>query len=505
MARAKRARPFRRLQWQLTRSYLLVTVSAVVLIEVLGAALIWYLVFVSALFPRSVAEEAAKMTPRIAGYLTTSPADTKALSAWLETLRVGVENEKQRPENGFSFSIDTMSRQSVALAVTDIRGDVIAVAPAGILRAGAPLSERLNRPEQVILARALHGKNAAPELAQRGPKGRIVAAAPVRDKSGRVIGAFFVHLVTPFNLRRFAGKTMDVIIPSAVLVALFAGIAGTCFGFFTARRLTRRLSALSQAADAWSRGEFAATVPDSGPDELGQLAERLNRMARQLQGLFALREEVATLEERNRLARDLHDAVKQQVFATSMQVGAARALLDRDPPAAGARLVEAEQLARHAQQELTAILRELRPAAAPGGGQNGTGDALSGPLRDYVTEWSRRSGIPARLEVGDLPAVPPFVQQALFRIAQEALTNVARHSGATTVRIELGGADGRMLAVEDDGRGFDPQKQGPGIGLHSMRERAEALPGGRFRVESRRGKGTRIEVRCEGVGTNGSG
>jgi signal transduction histidine kinase len=104
-------------------------------------------------------------------------------------------------------------------------------------------------------------------------------------------------------------------------------------------------------------------VHDPSGDELGQLARRLNGMAEQVQNLLAVRQELAVIEERHRLARDLHDSVKQQIFAMAMQVAAARTLMDNNSDAARVRLTEAERLVKQAQQELTALIRELRPAA----------------------------------------------------------------------------------------------------------------------------------------------
>ncbi len=213
-------------------------------------------------------------------------------------------------------------------------------------------------------------------------------------------------------------------------------------------------------------------------------------MAAQLEGLVQARQELATLETRNRFARDLHDSVKQQVFATSFQIAAARALIEKDTKAAEAYLTQAEELARQAQRELNVLIGELRPAALEGKG-------LSSALRDYVEDWSRRAEIPAEVHVRGEREVPLEVEQALFRVAQEALANVAKHSGAGNVEVGLIYASGSMtLRVADDGRGFDPAKNpGEGFGLQSMHERLEKL-GGRVEVESAPGKGTRVTCVC---------
>jgi NarL family two-component system sensor histidine kinase LiaS len=209
-------------------------------------------------------------------------------------------------------------------------------------------------------------------------------------------------------------------------------------------------------------------------------------MAVELQGMIETRQELATLEERNRLARELHDSVKQQVFATAMQVGAARALIDQDPTASKENLAEAEQLVRQAQHELTTLIRELRPAALEGKG-------LATALRDCVSDWSRQSHIKAEVRVQGERFLPLPLEQALFRVAQEALTNISRHSEAVAVEVDLVWSENEvLLVVSDDGQGFNPTvRDGKGLGLQSMRERVEAL-GGRLEVTSTPGRGTRV-------------
>jgi signal transduction histidine kinase len=216
-----------------------------------------------------------------------------------------------------------------------------------------------------------------------------------------------------------------------------------------------------------------------------RLVEELQAAQRQIQDL-------AATAERNRLARDLHDSVKQQVFAAIMQLGAARVLLEREPHAAHAPVIEAEQLARQAGAELSLLIHELRPVSLD---QRG----LAETLRAYLNDWSRQSQVAVELRAGAGRPLAPAAEQALLRVVQEALANVARHSQATTVTVELNyNPDAVALAIADNGRGFDTQTIQKGVGLDSMRERLAAL-GGRLLIESRPGEGTRVTARCEGA------
>lgn len=277
---------------------------------------------------------------------------------------------------------------------------------------------------------------------------------------------------------------------SAIIFFIGAGAVGLAFGVVTARSLVRRLQSIVTAVNGWSQGDFSLFVRDSSRDELGQLARRLNQMARQLQQLLRTRQDLATLEERNRLARDLHDSVKQQVFAVSLHISTTRALLGRDEQAAQTHLGKAEGLIRQAQRELTTLIRELRPVALEG-------KSLADALRDYARSWQEQTGIPVDLEIQEETPIAPELESAFFRIAQEGLANVARHSQAQAVKIRLTYGETLTLSISDNGHGFDVQGRiFKGFGLSSMRERVQAL-GGHIDIQSAKDKGTTLTVWCE--------
>jgi NarL family two-component system sensor histidine kinase LiaS len=253
---------------------------------------------------------------------------------------------------------------------------------------------------------------------------------------------------------------------------LFASVVSTLAGLLITRNVSRRLRRITQASQAWSHGEFGVEVRDPTRDEIGQLGQELNGMAGQLHTLLATREELAAVEERNRLARDLHDSIKQNVFATALLVGAARGHLPPDTLPAQTYLAEAEALAEQTRQELTALIRELRPARLDDKG-------LAVVLRDYAEGWSRRMGVALTMNVQGERVIGRDVEEALFRVAQEALANIARHSGAAHVTIDLIW-DGTQvqLTIADDGTGFNvAHANGRGVGLASMRERVAAHHG----------------------------
>ncbi|HNT24517.1 MAG TPA: histidine kinase [Anaerolineales bacterium] len=263
---------------------------------------------------------------------------------------------------------------------------------------------------------------------------------------------------------------------------------GILFGLIMSRGLTRRLGDLTRAADAWSEGDFSVQPRVKGGDEIGHLSMRMRHMAERIQNLLQSQQELAMLEERNRLARDLHDTIKQQTFAILMQLRAAQNQIETDPAAANQTLQEAESLVKTAQQDLGRIIAELRPAALEGQG-------LALALRNYLDTWSQHTRIPVEFHVQGERSLALSIEQPLYRIAQEALSNVARHSSASAVTVNLAyDAKQVRLSIHDNGRGFDPAAiNGQNFGLQSMQQRTDALDG-QFEVSSGNEHGTTLTV-----------
>jgi signal transduction histidine kinase len=211
--------------------------------------------------------------------------------------------------------------------------------------------------------------------------------------------------------------------------------------------------------------------------------------------LFEDSRELALLQERGRLARELHDAMSQSLFSLQLSADTATRLLAEDPAGAAAALATVRALAAQLSAELRTTVEGLRPADLER-------DGLAAALRTQLTVAGRAHDVSVDVEVGDLDGLDPDDEHQVLRIAQEAVTNALRHAAAGRVRVTLGpGATDShgalVLRVSDDGRGFDPQARGlraRRLGLTSMHERAASL-GGALTVTSAPGEGTTVELR----------
>jgi signal transduction histidine kinase len=380
----------------------------------------------------------------------------------------------QRPRGGLlqqdSYILSELSTAPLTAAVLSSDGQLLATAP--VFATDLRIPKRDSDEWRELAAGKLVDVAESPYRIRR-------ALAPIGASEGAPHGYLLIELSLPVPWHRFL-LNLSVEWPIVLGYLLVFGIASS---FFLATWVTRRLNRVARAATAWSRGDFSDRIDDTSRDELGHLSHLLDDMALQLKDLLQSRAQLATLAERQRLARDLHDTVKQKAFALSLQLAGARRQLGEHQ--AGERVAQAEKLGQQIQQELAQILDELRAsdAAMP----------FAARLRTRAQEWAQLSGVHLDMDVSELPALPAQHEEALLRIADEALANVLRHSGASSAQIHLRReADSAELAIMDNGRGTSEDAR-PGMGLANMRERAAALPAGGFEFASS-DSGTHVRI-----------
>jgi signal transduction histidine kinase len=243
-------------------------------------------------------------------------------------------------------------------------------------------------------------------------------------------------------------------------------------------------------------GALYLTDKEDGP-EFTEEDERLIQMlaahasiAIENARLYERGRELSVVEERNRLARDLHDSVVQKLFGIVLAAQSAATLLERDRERAGQQVLKLQELAQDAIQELRSLIFQLRPVAVES-------DGLAAALSKHVQVLRRVHGTDIDLAASGEPRLRPEIDDDVFRIAQEALHNALKHSAANRVEVGLEETGDRLvLTVRDDGSGFDPEAtehRSRQLGLTSMEERAKEL-GGTLAIDSTPGTGTTIRL-----------
>lgn len=294
----------------------------------------------------------------------------------------------------------------------------------------------------------------------------------------------------------------------------FAGVVLAAIGWLLSRTLSKSvvnpIRQLSRQADAMRAGDLSSPITVSGDHEVELLARTLNdarvRLSSTLEELKTLNEGLeeqvvartklietkdaqrqvlvrhllnATEEERRRLARELHDEISQ--LLTVIQLSLHRVEVDSPE------MTRANELLTRTQEEIHRIIHDLRPSLLDDLG-------LCAAMKSYAEDYLMRQGLSVSLEIEDGLPSRPAIETVIFRIYQELVTNVLRHAQAEHVSIELYERDGKLvLAVEDDGRGFDPEAKFEGAGVTGMRERA-ALVSGTIQFDSEAGMGTHVVV-----------
>lgn len=305
-----------------------------------------------------------------------------------------------------------------------------------------------------------------------------------------------------------SASSLVLFLPALALVLWFSMPVVWAFALFgvalilvqigLAWRLVAHLQAVYQAILALNHHQTTALIPMSNDDLLAPLLESVNELIRNHAALDSMRDTLveqissaATQEERNRLARDLHDSIKQQVFSMSISATAAYAHLDSNPSAARSALLDVKQSAQEALVEMRALLQQLSPAPLEKSG-------LVQALRDQCEALSYRIGAQVETHFGALPSdqqLPTGAQEALFRIAQEALSNIARHARAQKVSLSLDTDEHQnlVLSIRDDGQGFDVHANPSGMGLNNIHARAARL-GANLSIHSQVGAGTQVNL-----------
>ena len=327
-----------------------------------------------------------------------------------------------------------------------------------------------------------------------------IGQSVILNTQGEVVGGIYYRA---FDITEWfwLNDTLQVLSLGLLGAAILAIIISGVMGSLLARSFGRRFAYLNAASIAFAAGNLEQRVLITGNDEIDQVGVQFNTMAdqianqmlelRQLAERNALLAEearaLASLNERQRLARELHDAVKQQLFGLSLTAGSIGPLMARDADKANQRLKQLAQQSRDIYTEMDRIIHQLRPAALEDRG-------LAAALQELVAKWKDQHDLPVVLEIKGARELSLVTEQALYRVCQEAFSNITRHAEASEVMLYLQyDLDEVTLHITDNGKGFDSNLSLPtkAMGIRGMQERISEI-GGRFMIESTPNEGTKI-------------
>lgn len=516
-------RRFGTLRWKLTWSYVWISLVLSIIINMIVVLLLFGLTpFATAAGTQALLQQYVQdLRPVVANV-----DDAKTLQAVMQT-KFSAENLRRfalQSANGLQSNVsvtltdlddaaflptasDPQITSTVILLIDPNRAILAGTYPVSY-PVGSPWRDpAINNQADVVNAALANAKN--PNQLVKTIDQRMVMAAPVLDQQNRVLAVVYLRSnPMPSNTKTALFFLTFILIVSMVTTLILNGIIGLIYGWFVSRGFTRRLNQLNQASAAFATGHLTTRITDESNDEIGQLGRQFNSMAQQIEtNVRELRQlaernaalaeqtgQLAIIEERNRLARDLHDSVSQELFSVTMLAAAAHNLLPDQPDQARSHVEQLNQMAQRALHEIRGLIFALRPAAL---GDQGLAPALR-QLRD---EAQRRQGLTVDLNITGERRLPLEHEQALYRITQETLANVIKHSGVHHARVDLEYADDQtLLTISDAGKGFDPTapRNAHSLGLISINERATAV-GGAVHVQSEIEKGTSVVVRIPRV------
>lgn len=419
-----------------------------------------------ATLPRTLREELDKRALSIARNVALRVTDPLLTANPLEVREILADVQATNPDVRYAFVLDS-------------RGRLVAHTFAG----GFPRDLLTQRP-------------AAPDGTE-DVQWLLSEEGVIHDATALIVDGLAGHVRVGLSEAHLMAMLRDMRRRQMLTLAL-ACVLAVLLGYLGIWKVTVRVPQLVRAAQAVGRGDLTVRVRPGPADEFGHLAEAFNQMVRDLARTRALvvRKEAARKallqkvltaqeEERARISRELHDEVGQAL--TGLIVGLR--VLEEGDAERQSQVTYLRDLAAGTLESVRRLSRDLRPAVLDDIG-------LVAAIRRYAGDFARYHGIEGTVQVvGDESVrLPPVVETTLYRITQEALTNVARHSQARHfgIVLDLRGPDVRLV-IEDDGRGFDPGAPREGTGLTGISERL-ALVSGRMTIESSPESGTTLFI-----------
>jgi NarL family two-component system sensor histidine kinase LiaS len=396
---------------------------------------------------------------------------------WLDKARDNIREKLINMENideANIYRITNSSRPEVYIQIADNKGHILMTDPDRV-------------PEKVSVWFTAHEglpatKSSAMWLVENS---HIGVDMPITDTNDRVIGRLRAVYIAEFDLWVQLRTLVDFLLMVMDWLIYCSIPTGIICGMVAARYVTKQLQIMNEVTENWRRGNFEPRIALPSDDVLTRHSQHLNDMAQDLEMYFNLKQNLAVSDERNRVARELHDTVKQKLFALGLQLATAKS----KPPvmeAASGHILEAEIITREAQHDLMEIITQLRPAGA----SDASFFERIGMIAD---DFKRRFGVTVEFSRFDAAQFNTHTEHQALRIVQEAFINAVRHGKASRILLERKvDRDSVVITISDNGNGFNPDRKTGGFGITSMRDRARDLPQGFFDISSTEGAGTKI-------------
>ncbi|PPA72504.1 sensor histidine kinase [Jeotgalibacillus proteolyticus] len=320
-----------------------------------------------------------------------------------------------------------------------------------------------------------------------------------------LFGSVILFLIMQVHI--LLDDTPVISLQESVLLTLAVAFVFMVLTFYlgsqSSQMVVRRIDKITSYVSRLGSGKYHDRITVDDNDEIGLMELELNRLAQTMQEQVKSLQRVASersslekqaqqaviIEERQRFARDLHDSISQQLFALNMMSSASVRLLDSNSDEAKSMIVQISQIAEKAQGEMRALLLHLRPIELKG-------ETLRGGLLKLIRELEHKTPIAFETHLLHMDLLPENADEHLFRVVQEAISNILRHANASKIIIRSEAKTNTFnLFIQDDGKGFDlAEKKWTSYGLQTMRERCEEI-GGKFEIRSKKDEGTYINIR----------
>lgn len=464
----------KRLWCQLAISYTLLAFCALVLLVVILYGLDDYHDFHTILTTSNIEKIVSSEKHNVAKVLP----DGKNIE-WLDQARHNIREKLTNMETGSgtnAYRITNSSIPEVYIRFFDQRHHLL-------------LSDPVDFPENIATLFAEQQEqspatSSAKRLSENGP---IWVDMSISDTHDEVVGRLQVLYIARFNLWVQFKSVFDFLLFIWGYLFICSIPVGIICGLMASHYVRRQLAKINAVTESWRQGNFDVRIVLPTDDVFIRHSQYLNDMAQDLEMYLSLKQRLAVSDERNRVARELHDTVKQNLFALGLQLAAAKTK-PAVMAAAHEHILEAETITREAQQYLMEIITQLRPTET-------NVASLYQRVGMTTDDFKRRFGVRIELLHFDVAPCSAHVEHHVLRIVQESLMNAVRHGRASTIAITSRiNIDMTTLTIVDNGIGFNVSNKTAGFGITSMRDRMRSLPCGTFEIKSTVGVGTEITL-----------